>query len=72
MARNATILATLSALALVGCAETDPILPGERLNVHDVLETRADPLADNSRIRDTCSTIATTFAPNLATSASWS
>lgn len=41
MQRNAFILTTLGALALAGCAEKDPILTGERLNVRDVLETRA-------------------------------
>ncbi|MFW2586705.1 PQQ-binding-like beta-propeller repeat protein [Sagittula sp. SSi028] len=41
MQRKATILTTLGILALAGCSERDPILPGERLNVREVLETRA-------------------------------
>ncbi|WGW03269.1 outer membrane protein assembly factor BamB family protein [Tropicibacter oceani] len=47
MLRKATILSTLGALALAGCSEREEILPGNRMNVRDVLETRADPLAQD-------------------------
>ncbi|KUF11482.1 outer membrane protein assembly factor BamB family protein [Pseudoponticoccus marisrubri] len=40
MLRNATVLATLAALTLAGCSTRQPVLPGERLNVRDVLQTR--------------------------------
>lgn len=43
MARKATILGTLAAVALAGCADPEIVLPGERLNVREVLETRAAP-----------------------------
>ena len=43
MARKATILGTLAAVALTGCAEPEIILPGERLAVREVLETRLQP-----------------------------
>lgn len=39
--RKALILTTLSVLALAACEEKNPVLTGERLNVRDVLETRA-------------------------------
>jgi outer membrane protein assembly factor BamB len=41
MLRKASILTTLGALTLAGCAEREIILPGERLGVHEVLQTRA-------------------------------
>ena len=41
MRRKAILLTTLGVLALAGCEEKDPVLAGERLNVRDVLETRA-------------------------------
>ncbi|MBP0481763.1 PQQ-like beta-propeller repeat protein [Sagittula salina] len=50
MQRKAFILTTLAVAALAGCAEKDPVLTGERLNVRDVLETRAvaaDPVHVN-------------------------
>ncbi|MCT4608046.1 MAG: PQQ-like beta-propeller repeat protein [Pelagimonas sp.] len=41
MLRKAGILATLSTLAVVaGCSQQDAILPGERISVHDALESR--------------------------------
>ncbi|MFZ7089560.1 PQQ-binding-like beta-propeller repeat protein [Primorskyibacter sp. 2E233] len=46
MLRKATILTTLGVLVLAGCEEREEILPGNRMNVRDVLETRADPLAE--------------------------
>ncbi len=46
MMRNAMVLSMLGVVALAGCAEREPILTGERLNVRDVLETRADPQSD--------------------------
>lgn len=45
-ARKASILTMLGALALGACAERENVLPGPRLNVRDVLETRTDGLAD--------------------------
>ncbi|MEQ5870455.1 PQQ-binding-like beta-propeller repeat protein [Sagittula sp. NFXS13] len=41
MQRKAFILTCVSVLALAGCGNNDPILAGERLNVRDVLQTRA-------------------------------
>lgn len=41
MQRSAVIGSVLGALVLAGCTEKDPILTGDRMNVRDVLETRA-------------------------------
>jgi outer membrane protein assembly factor BamB len=37
MLRKTSLLISLAALAMAGCSETDQILPGERMNVRDVL-----------------------------------
>ncbi|WP_425098646.1 PQQ-binding-like beta-propeller repeat protein [Tropicibacter sp. S64] len=47
MLRTATLMAGLGLIVLAGCEEREEILPGERMNVRDVLETRQDPLAEN-------------------------
>lgn len=44
MSGKAAIVGLAGALALAGCTEREVILTGERMNVRDVLETRADPL----------------------------
>ena len=41
MLRKATFLTTAAVLALAGCSERDAVLPGERLDVRNVLVTRA-------------------------------
>lgn len=41
--RNMTFPSVMAVLALTACSEPEVILPGERLNVREVLETRADP-----------------------------
>ncbi|GAA4216918.1 outer membrane protein assembly factor BamB [Sagittula marina] len=48
MQRKAFILTCVSVLALAGCGNNDPILAGERLNVRDVLQTRAS--GENSEV----------------------
>ncbi|MFW2542592.1 PQQ-binding-like beta-propeller repeat protein [Primorskyibacter sp. 2E107] len=47
MLRTATLMAGIGLIALAGCEEREEILPGERMSVRDVLETRVDPLAQS-------------------------
>ncbi|MCC1491594.1 PQQ-like beta-propeller repeat protein [Cognatishimia sp. F0-27] len=44
--RSGLALGLGALIALAGCTDPEEILPGERLSVRDVLETRVDPLAE--------------------------
>ncbi|EBA05936.1 PQQ-like beta-propeller repeat protein [Sagittula stellata] len=65
MRRKAILLTTLGVLALAGCEEKDPVLTGERLNVRDVLETRAPAEGEAQTVSRAFS------APQMVNNANW-